>query len=289
LTGGIEAIHCDQVLIQYNESYANHGGPFDGDGIVLDITTNSIMQFNYTHDNDGAGLFLGAETGYASSNNIIRFNISQNDARMDTYGGIFIWQDVSNAEIYNNTVFVAPSSTGSPAAVRISGLTGSSVRIRNNILMTTGGVPIVAYNGGGSGLLFQGNDYWSSGSTFKIRWGATVYSSLSAWRTATGQEKLNGANVGYQVAPLLVNPGGGKTIGNADLLYTLTAYQLQSTSSLRHVGLDLTKFGVTWDPYGFDSDPFLGPYFSPTRKDFFGTVLPAAGSNLFSIGADQFT
>src|SRR5262249_35691969 len=33
LTGGIEAIHCDHVLLQYNESYANHGGPYDGDGI----------------------------------------------------------------------------------------------------------------------------------------------------------------------------------------------------------------------------------------------------------------
>src|SRR5262249_48070543 len=161
--------------------------------------------------------------------------------------------DVSNAEIYNNTIYVTAASGGTPAAIRISGLSGSSIHIRNNIFVTTGGVPIAAYDGGGSGLLFQGNDYWPSGSIFKIQWKSTAYSSLSAWRTASSQEKLNGTNVGYQVNPLLVSAGGGKTIGNADLLYTLTAYQLQSTSSLRHVGLDLTTFGLKWDPYGFDS------------------------------------
>src|SRR5438552_8348260 len=56
-TGGIEALHCTRVLLQYNEAYANHGGQSDGDGIILDVTTDSIMQYNYAHDNDGAGLF----------------------------------------------------------------------------------------------------------------------------------------------------------------------------------------------------------------------------------------
>lgn len=289
LTGGIEAIHCDRVLLQYNESYANHAGPNDGDGIVLDITTNSIMQFNYTHDNDGAGLFLGAEPGYSSTNNVIRYNISQNDARLNNFGSILVWRSVSNAEIYNNTVFIGPSSTGTPSAIRILGLSGSSVHIRDNIFVTTGGVRLISYNGGGTDLLFQGNDYWSSGSTFRIVWGTTTYTSLTAWRAGSGQEKLNGAAVGYQVDPLLVNPGGGATLGNADLLNTLTAYQLQSTSSLRHAALDLSAFGISWDPYGFAEDPFFSKRFSLARRDFFGSALPAAGSNLFSIGADQFT
>jgi hypothetical protein len=91
-TGGIAANQCNRAPLQYNESYANHAGKSDGDGVILDATTNSIMQYNYTHDNDGGGLFLGAELGHFSNNNVVRYNISQNDARTQgsTYGGIFV-------------------------------------------------------------------------------------------------------------------------------------------------------------------------------------------------------
>lgn len=289
LTGGIEAIHCDRVLLQYNESYGNKSATFDGDGIILDITTNSVMQYNYTHDNYGAGLFIGAEPGFSSNNNIVRYNISQNDARRKNYGGIFVWQNVSNTRIYNNTIFVSPSTTGTPAAIRFSGFSGTSAHVRNNIFVTTGGVPLVVYNGGGSGVLFQGNDYWSSGSAFKIQWVGSTYSSLTAWRTATGAEKLNGVSTGFQVNPQLKNPGGGGTLNDADQLHTLLAYQLLSTSPLRNAGLDIFQLGPAWDPYGFANDPFFSQRFSPTPKDYYGTPLPAKGSKLFSIGADQLT
>jgi hypothetical protein len=287
-TGGIEAIACNRVLLQYNEAYANHQGKSDGDGIILDVTTNSIMQYNYTHDNDGAGLFLGAEIGHSSSNNVVRYNISQNDARTQgaTYGGLFVWANVQNSDIYNNTVFMGPSTTSSPAAMRILNFRGSALHLRDNIFITTGGVPVVAYNGGGTGLLFQGNDYWSSGASFGIQWAGRSFTSLSGWRSATGQEQLNGNAVGYQVDPHLYKPDGGGNIGNPDLLASLTAYQLLATSPLINAGLDLSTFGIAWDPYSYAADPFLSPSFNSTAKDFYGNPLPAPGSNLFTIGAD---
>jgi hypothetical protein len=290
-TGGIEAIADNRVLLQYNEAYNNHRGAADGDGIILDTTSNSIMQFNYSHNNDGGGLFLGAENGTASANDVVRFNVSQNDARTQgtTYGGIFVWQNVSNADIYGNTVFMGPSSSSSPAAIRLLGLSGTSVHVRNNIFITTGGVPLVVYDGGGTDLLFQGNDYWSSGAAFQIQWVGTTYSSLDDWRANTGQETLNGGAVGFQVDPQLKNPGKGGTIRNADLLANLTAYQLRRTSPVRHAGLDLSQFGIVWDPYSYAADAFLSPHFNATPTDFYGDVLPAAGSGLFSIGADQLT
>jgi hypothetical protein len=292
-TGGIEAIADNRVLLQYNEAYANHQGLSDGDGIILDVTTDSIMQFNYTHDNDGAGLFLFAETGNTATDNVIRYNISQNDARTqaDTYGGIFVGAAVSNADIYNNTVFMGPSPTSSPAAIRLLGLGGTSVHIRDNIFVTTGGVPVVDSDGTGTDVLFQGNDYWSSGSPNQFIWDGTTYVGLDGpmgWRTNTGQETLSdGAAVGYEEDPQLNNAGGGGTIGNAALLSSLTAYQLMGTSPVRHAGLDLSQFAVAWDPYGYAGDAFLGPHFNPTPTDFYGNALPAAGSGLFSIGADQ--
>ena len=51
--------------------------------------TNSVMQYNYSHDNDGAGygLYQGS-TSAPWSNNVVRYNISQNDGRKNGYGAI---------------------------------------------------------------------------------------------------------------------------------------------------------------------------------------------------------
>jgi hypothetical protein len=161
--------------------------------------------------------------------------------------------------------------------------------VRNNIFITTGGVPVVLNDGGGTDLLFQGNDYWSSGAAFQIQWAGTTYASVDDWRANTGQETLNGGAVGFQFDPRLKNPGMGHSIWNPDRLAGLSAYQLRGTSPLRHSGLDLSQFGVAWDPYGFAADVFVETYFNATPTDYYGDPLPATGSGLFSIGADQLT
>jgi hypothetical protein len=86
----------------------------------------------------------------------------------------------------------------------------------------------------------------------------------------------------------LNNPGGGGTIGNADLLASLlTAYQLKTNSLIRNVGLDLSQFGIVWDPASFSTDPFLSAHFSARATDFFNRPLPPPGSRTFGIGANQ--
>jgi len=287
-TGGIEAIADDRVLLQYNEAYDNHAGNSDGDGVILDVTNDSIMQYNYTFDNDGAGLFLFAESGASSTNNIVRYNISQNDARTQgsTYAGILVGADIINADIYNNTVFMDPSATSSPSAI-VVGVYGNSVHVYNNIFMTTGGVPVINLNGTGTDLLFQGNDYWTGNTPLSILWNGATFHTLRSWRAATGQEMLDGKPVGLQVAPGLTDAGGGGVIGNADQLITLTAYELLRDSPLVHAGLDLSQFGLTWDPYHFANDAFIDRFFDATPMDFYANLLPSAGSNLFSLGANQ--
>ena len=56
----------------------------DGDGFDLDGgVTNSVIQYCYSHDNDGPGLMLYGYTdaGVATwNNNTIRYCVSQNDA-----------------------------------------------------------------------------------------------------------------------------------------------------------------------------------------------------------------
>jgi hypothetical protein len=113
---------------------------------------------------------------------------------------------------------------------------------------------------------FQGNAYGSSGGTFKV----AGYSSLDAWRSARGQEMLDGTAVGMEADPLLVAPGGGGTIGDTTRLATLSAYRLQSGSPCADSGLDiLSLFGI-----------------APGDRDFYGNGLPEGPA--FDIGAHEY-
>jgi hypothetical protein len=273
---GIWAWDSNAVTIQYNESYNNQtNSTADGGGFDLDGgDTNCIVQYNYSHGNAGAGYglfqFKGAR---AWGNNTVRYNISENDGRKNGYGGITAWgynsTSLQNAEIYNNTIYVSPSGNGSPMAVYIESGT-KNVHFRNNIFQVSGGLQLAYIKGTQTGLLFQGNDYWSSGGAFSLKQFTKTYTSLSAWRSGTGEEKLNGLAVGLNVNPLLNNPGNGGTIGNPDALYTLSAYQLQSSSPLIDAGLTLTQFGI-----------------NPGATDFFGDPIPDGNKGLIDIGADE--
>jgi hypothetical protein len=243
------------VTIQYNEAYGNRtGGPADGDGFDFDQnTSSSVAQYNYSHDNDGAGFLL--YSGQSNSNhtgNIVRYNISQNDGRKNSYGAIFGGGRISNDAVYDNTVYLSPSASGTPAAVLFTSV-GSGISVRNNVLYVTAGLPLVVAPAVATGsLVFQQNDYYSATGAFSVTWGSTRYTSLATWRTRTGQERLSTAATGLTVDPHLVSAGGGGTIGNADLLGSLTAYKLQATTPLLNAGLDLqAEFGASTGGHDF--------------------------------------
>lgn len=271
---GIWAYDSNNIVIQFNESYANRtSGTTDGGGFDLDIAmTNSVMQYNYSHDNDGAGYGLYQGSGVAAWNgNVVRYNVSQNDGRKNSYGAITVWTNgsiFSNCEIYGNTIYLAPSAAGSPRAIRFNS-TSTGFHFRNNLILATGGLRLVEVPAGQTDVQFQGNDYYTYGGAFSISWNGTNYTSLSAFATATGQEKVAGTLVGKNVDPLLSNPGGGPTIGFPDLLETLTAYRLQSGSPVIDAGVNLMSL------YGL----------SPGARDYYGNAVPQGAA--FDIGAHE--
>jgi len=278
---GIWTYDSTKVTIQYNESYNNRtGGTHDGDGFDLDQNVSySVMQYNYSHGNDGGGYLLAQRIdNFVHTNNIVRYNISANDGRKNNYGGIHLWGRIINCEIYNNTVYEPAGVNGLHAAIRIhsSGLLASqalkSVHFRNNVLQTTGGVPMIyissAQLGAATDLKFQGNLYWSSGSAFTINWGSSTYTSLSAFR-ATGQEKNGTTSTGLQADPKLTTPTTVQTFDNADLLTNLASYKLQAGSPAINAGLNLTTLFAI----------------STGGKDFWGTATPSGAA--YDIGAHE--
>ena len=62
---GLWTWDSNNITIQNNESYANRSGAATADGGGLDLdggVTNSKVQYNYTHGNDGAGVLVGSYT-----------------------------------------------------------------------------------------------------------------------------------------------------------------------------------------------------------------------------------
>jgi hypothetical protein len=104
---GIWPWSADNTVVQFNEVYGMKGQR-DGMGFDSDWNSrNTIIQYNYSHDNEGGFLLIcndGSQKPSDSIGNvgtIIRYNISQNDH----HRGINISGPVSNATIYNNTIY----------------------------------------------------------------------------------------------------------------------------------------------------------------------------------------
>lgn len=280
---GIWAYDSNNITFQFNESYSNKtSSNVDGDGFDFDQNvSNSVMQYNYSHDNDGAGFLIAhSQPNRNHKNNTIRYNISQNDSRkLATYGAIHVWGGTDNTQIYNNTIYMTPNSNGFPPAIALTnlGIEAQSVNgfyVRNNNLITTGGSILVDVTSPqistGQNIFFQGNNYYSSGNPFKVKWGSADYSSLVNWQSATNQEKLSDAPIGLNLNPQLNNPGGGGTINNPNQLTSLTAYQISPQSPIIESGLDLsTLFSV-----------------SQGTRDFYGNILPKG--NRYDVGAHEF-
>ncbi|HYK90881.1 MAG TPA: right-handed parallel beta-helix repeat-containing protein, partial [Acidobacteriota bacterium] len=128
---GIWTHASNRVTIQHNESFNNRTGrSVDGCGFDFDGgVSNSLLQYNYSHGNDGAGYLLYTYNGapHTFRDNVVRFNISEDDGRKNTYAGIYVGNDgsgVSNLEIHNNTIYITPSvGDAKPRAVLVRGTT----------------------------------------------------------------------------------------------------------------------------------------------------------------------
>ena len=163
---GIWVWDANRVVIQFNESHHNRtGSSKDGGGFDLDGgVTNSVVQYNYSHDNDGAGYLLaqfeGARPFYR---NVLRYNLSVNDGRRNRYGGIHLWSTGANGGItdtyfYENSIYTAQSADGNPAAVDCSSEGIRNIRIYNNCFQTDGKAVFVRGEDNPN-VLFKGNTF----------------------------------------------------------------------------------------------------------------------------------
>lgn len=272
---GIWAYDSNEVVIQHNIAHSNRSQGGDGGGFDLDGgTTNSVMQYNYSYNNDGAGYLIAQYRDAPSfGNNIVRYNISQNDGRRSGYGGITVWaaqstNRVRDTEIYHNTVYMTSAANGTPAAVRLFGNNFSNINLRNNLFIADGasGVDVVRADAASAlaNVRFQGNAYHHINKAQpSIVYGANRYDDLESFRLATGQEQMDGEPVGLEVDPMFCVGHGLATPTDPLQLPWLRAYRLASNSPVIDQGIHLTQaFGLevgVRDLYGRPIGRDLGP------------------------------
>ena len=272
-----EAVTIQRSLVHDQKTKAGvmDGGGFDIDGGA----TNSVVQYCYSYNNEGAG-YLVAEYGGATplTNGTIRYNISWKDGRRQANGmaSLHFWNDNSNPagncsgiKAYNNVLYT-DAAVGGPAIRFQSGpMTGHS--IRNNVVIVTGGAKLVDIGSNISAFAITGNSWFATDGNYAGGWawnGATS-TSLATWRTTSGTpETVGGSSTGLQGDPLLVSVVAGAQPTAATALEAITAFRLQASSPLINAGLDLTS--STFGSLAVGS------------RDFFNQAIPVA---VYDIGA----
>jgi hypothetical protein len=251
---GIWAWDSNAVVIQHSEAYANQSRSADGGGFDLDGgVTNSVVQYNYSHDNHGAGFGI-FQFAFArpAGGNVIRYNISQNDGM-----AFLLWDgngDLEAVDVVHNVGYGERPVVMSYSALR-------AVRLLNNIFYGVGETLLDIASQ--QGLTFQGNDYWAGGGPLAIAWNTlgptpSNFASLADFAGATGQETLDGVATGLEADPRLRDPDAAGTVG----------YELVGNSPLIDRGVPLAAYAI-----------------DPGCTDFFGNSL--SGDLPPSIGAHE--
>ncbi|GBF75734.1 hypothetical protein PA598K_04162 [Paenibacillus sp. 598K] len=212
-------------IVQFNEAFNTYKPEGDGQGFNLDIDTrDSIVQYNYSHDNAGGFiLFVDATntpgTEIGSTNNIVRYNISQNDAK---HAFTFAGGVSAGTQIYNNTVYLGANSNAKIIDHEWddAGDVNAPYTFKNNLIYNLGSG---GYNLPGTGGVFDSNLFYGNHPTSEpadpnkvtanpllvYQGGAAEgWSSVSGYQLRDGSPALGAGTV-------LPNNGGRDYWGNA--------------------------------------------------------------------------
>lgn len=147
------AYYTSGAVFQYNE--ASRTRRIDGDGQPWDFdvrVTNSVYQYNFSHDNEGGVLLTMNET----SGNTFRYNVSQNDFDL-SHGAFSIPLGAGSLAVYNNVIYRSQGQTGLLTTSNSSGL----ATYTNNVFFN-GASGTYAIGGGAS---YSNNTFYGANAT----------------------------------------------------------------------------------------------------------------------------
>jgi len=189
-------------VMQYNESHHNKSATIDGGGFDLDGGTRScLMQYNYSHDNDGAGfmMYQFAKGARPMVDVTARYNVSRRDGGRGGSGALQLWNDdrvgppITGARFHDNHVTVEAKSAGVPRAFRVTGSGGvTRSNFSDNVFVARGASVWLGEVTLSPAPEWKGNYFLADAGAFVLHDGGVTYSSLDAWIKATGHERYQG-------------------------------------------------------------------------------------------------
>jgi hypothetical protein len=137
----------NNVLVQYNEAYENNSPGADGGAFDVDYwSADTIIQYNYAHDNSAycVGIF-GAENS-STRNTIVRYNVCANNGFENNLDGaeeiyLCTWNHgkLGDVQIYGNTIYTTVrGAVGTCSGVPVPTFEKRSVQtFMNNLIIST--------------------------------------------------------------------------------------------------------------------------------------------------------
>lgn len=278
---GIWAWEANNIIMKFNEVYRvqplppNPGGcdwaAFDFDQDV----TNSIVEYNYSHDNAGAAILVYL----AGGGNVYRYNVSENDDNTMRGGsGVYaISPPGGTLSIYNNTVYRTGVFQGVTPSCYNFGNTGvfpAGVLLANNLCVITatddvyGLARYIDVNGADvSAVTIRNNLYYSPNAVW---WMNARYDTLAAVQAAGWEQ-----NSIVAAASPVVNAGSGGTCSWSPPLANgpqpcPSGYNLITGAPGIGAGVNLTQA-----PYNLN----VG------TRDYYGGTIPHTAGSGYNMGA----
>jgi hypothetical protein len=191
---GIWTAVSNNVTIQYCESYDNRTSYHDGCGFDLDGgCTNNLLQYNYSHDNDGAGFLIYTYNGapHADSSNVVRYNISENDSKNNPHHAPLrignSGSGMKHLEVYDN-IFLNKGCA--PELIRISG-NDIQAKLNDNLFIADAKIPFIIKEKSNSSILFERNNFWSTKNQFNMEWDGLEIMDISRFNRLLNVEPGN--------------------------------------------------------------------------------------------------
>ncbi len=291
---GIWYFNSNDVAIRNNEVYdTKTPGSSDGGALDCDFhVVNCVVEFNYTHDNQGPAVLLIGFDGNGTTSPkqplegcTVRYNVSQNDVThpSNNYGAITMFGHVNNCKIYNNTVYF--SNAANLKARALSGVTfdvpaaggderfywgvGSNNTVRNNVFYLANGAQAMKINQSHIG---RGNSY-----DYNLYYAA-----------------LNGGYAYLQWGDDLVNGGTPQYFGDVVALCAATGQECngrQGNPNFQAVGAGKTGYQINANAVTSPAVDMAQVSNLPASKDFYNNVLTEPrdiGAHQSSLTANQF-
>lgn len=235
---GIWVINCENNLIQYNEvGYMDRKlGQIDGQAFDIDIgNKNTVLQYNYTHDNVGGFLLIcssapleNTEASNAhTSDVIVRYNVSVRDRFFEGQQNqpiISLGDRVTDIEIYNNTFYMSGESrTLQPISSTYAfsnKMTSERVKVFNNIFHAESGITVDWNFSNSKNITFENNIYSGGAAVMsaKLKDGSSVSEKNPKKQNVSFKEvlpeKLDGRDVALKLALKEAVSGANKVKDN---------------------------------------------------------------------------